>query len=44
MAIFLEIIINVIVELYLRRKKRNARPIPKIVGSVPYHPLRRWPS
>jgi hypothetical protein len=42
--IFLEIIIDVIVELYRRRQKRKARPIPKIVGSVPYHPVRRRPT
>jgi hypothetical protein len=44
MVSFLEIILDVIVEIYHRRKKHNARPVPKIVGSVPYHPLRRWPS
>jgi hypothetical protein len=44
MAIILELVFNLVVEIYCWRKKRNARPVPKIIGSVPYHPLRRWPS
>lgn len=32
------------VELYFDWKERNKKPLPKIVGSVPYVPLRRRPS
>jgi hypothetical protein len=37
----LELLFHLCVELYHWRKRRNAKPIPRIVGSVPYCPLKR---
>ncbi len=41
MQIILEIFFHIIGEWFERRKKRQSRPVPKIVGSVPYCPLKR---
>jgi hypothetical protein len=44
MEIILEVIFGLIGAWVERRKKKKNRPIPKIVGSVPYHPVKKWPS
>jgi hypothetical protein len=42
MAVILDLVISALVEwIRWRRKKRDAKPVPKIVGSVPYVPLKR---
>jgi hypothetical protein len=42
MAVILDLVISALLEWYRWRKRtRDARPIPKIVGSVPYVPLKR---
>ncbi|WP_275944935.1 hypothetical protein [Bradyrhizobium sp. dw_411] len=43
MEIILEVVFGLIGAWVEHRKKKN-RPVPKIVGSVPYHPVRKWPS
>ena len=32
------------IDIYYGWKERNKKPLPKIVGSVPYVPLRKGPS
>jgi hypothetical protein len=42
MAVILDLFISALVAWYRWRKnKRDAKPVPKIVGSVPYVPLKR---
>lgn len=42
MAVILDLVISALWEWYRWRKhKRDTRPVPKIVGSVPYVPLKR---
>ncbi len=44
MEIIVEIVFHIIGKWIERRNKKKNRPVPKIVGSVPYHPVRKWPS
>jgi hypothetical protein len=42
MTFILDLVISALVEWYLwRKRQRDAKPVPKIVGSVPYVPLKR---
>lgn len=34
----------IVVDIYFSWKERRKKPLPKIVGSVPYVPLRTRPS
>jgi hypothetical protein len=40
MDVFLEIILHIVAH-WVHRKKQKDKPLPKIVGSVPYCPLKR---
>jgi hypothetical protein len=44
MEIIVEIIFHLVGKWIERRNKTKNRPVPKIVGSVPYHPVKKWPS